>query len=153
MGARGGWAPKPWASFSTRTTYLRVPTVDWAAVKLGSKTEFRQAGGKEITQLWNVTTPTPVVAYTVRSGDRYEKTLMVLERTWREPLGAITPDSLAAEGYPDMAHFRRYWMSRTHRRFTPLTNVQVYSVRPWRDTDMAELGAALLSKLYKEHLP
>lgn len=153
MGAQGGWAPKPWSSYSARTVFLRVPTVDWAAVKVGSKTEFRAAGGKEITQLWNIKVPTPVVAYTVRSGGVYDKALMVLEATWREPLGAISPESIQREGYPDMAHFRRYWMSRTHRRFTPLTSVQVYRVRAWQNGDLTALGEALLQRLYQEHLP
>lgn len=152
MGAQGGWAPKPWTSYSARTTFLRVPPVDWAGVKVGSKTEFR-ATGKHVTQLWNVQCPTPVVAWTLKPGDQYDKKLMVLEATWTEPLGAISPESIAREGFPDLAHFRRYWMARHHERFRPLTSVQVYRVRRWESFDLTAMGEALLKRLYQEHLP
>ncbi len=123
--------------------------MDWAAVKVGSKTEFRVAGRASLAQ--NVYCPTPVVAYTVRAGV-HESKLMVLTAVWREPLGSITQESLAAEGFPDFAHFRRYWMQRTHRRFTPLTNVVAYRVRDWVGDDQPVLGSMILSRLYRDHL-
>ncbi len=77
---------------------------------------------------------------------------MVLTAIWREPLAAISEESLAREGFPDMAHFRRYWMSRTHRRFTPLTSVMVYRLAPFSEQAMTELGATMLRTLYRDHL-
>lgn len=124
--------------------------MDWAAVKIGAKAEFRVAGRASLAQ--NVYTPTPVVAYTVRSGGAYDSKLMVLQAVWREPLGSISRESLEAEGFTDFAHFRRYWMERTHRRFTPLTTVIVYSLRHWVESDLTTLGAALLRRLYRDHL-
>lgn len=149
-GTRG---PKPWTQYGTRTTFLRVPSVDWNAVKRGLKSEFRMSG-RAVTQVWNLTCPTPVVAYTVNSrGEHQDPLLMVLERTWREPLGAISAESLEREGFPDMAHFRRYWMARQKSRFKPLLEVQVYRVRPFKPEDREPLGLALLDKLYGEHMP
>jgi hypothetical protein len=144
-------SPKPWRQFETRTTFLRVPADDWAAVKIGSKTEFR-AAGHSVTQLWNVACPTPVVGWTARRNERYESVMLVLEATWQEMVGSITPESLQREGFPSMAHFRRYWMSRTKRRFRPLQKVQVYRVRPMTTEDEVSMGLQLFRKLYSEHL-
>lgn len=107
------------------------------------------AGTASLAQ--NVYTPTPVVAYTIQRG-RHESKLMVLMAAWREPLGSIGEESLAAEGFPDFAHFRRYWMARTHRRFTPLTSVMAYRLREWTDADATILGATMLRRLYRDHL-
>lgn len=145
-------SPKPWRQFEVRTTFLRVPAEDWALVKQGRKTEFRAAGGA-VTQLWNVKCPTPVVGYMVRrTVQTYESGMFVLEATWQEPVGAISPESLAREGFPDMAHFRRYWMQRTKRRFRPLQHVQVYQLHPMMPDEQTTMGLQLLRKLYGEHL-
>lgn len=77
---------------------------------------------------------------------------MVLEATRREALGAISPASLEAEGFPSVAHFRRYWMARTKRRFRPNDICSVYRVRPWRDSDREVMGMTLLDRLYGEFL-
>lgn len=144
-------APKPWRQFETRTTFLRVPGEDWLAVKQGRKTEFR-ASGHYASQLWNVETPTAVVAYTMKRIGGYDKLLMVLEATWTEPVGGISDESLAAEGFPDFAHFRRYWMSRSKARFRPNQTVHVYRVRPMVGGDHVTIGLQLFRKLYREHI-
>lgn len=77
---------------------------------------------------------------------------MVLEETWREPLGAITAESLEREGFPDMAHFRRYWMQREKRRFALTRMVQVFRVRPVRAGDEEAMGLALIERLYGDWL-
>lgn len=143
-------APKPWSQYEARTTFLRVPAADWPKVKQGIKTEFR-ATGRGITQLWNVKTPTPVVGYAHYAG-RWDSRLLVLEDTRQETLGAISPESLEREGFESMAHFRRYWMGRTHRRFPPMARVQVYQVRVFTADDTVVLGSAMLQRLYGEHL-
>lgn len=149
MSERG---PKPWRQHHLRTIFLRVPSEDWAAVKIGAKTEFRAAGG-HATQLWQVKPPTPVVGYRVTNGRTdHESCMLVLEATWQEPLAAISEESLRREGFPDMAHFRRYWMGRTKKRFRPLAKVMVYRVRPFRYEDVTDLGGLLLRHLYEEHL-
>jgi hypothetical protein len=143
-------APKPWRQFEARTTFLRVPSADWPKVKQGVKTEFR-ATGRAITQLWNVKTPTPVVGYAHYAGT-WDSRLMLLEATWQETLGAISPESLEREDFPTLAHFRRYWMERTHRRFPPMAKVHCYRLRPMKDEDMAPAGLAMFRRLYGEHL-
>lgn len=79
----------------TRTVFVRVPRAGWAAVVCGTKREFRAACGNH-SALWSVQTPTPAVAYAVSDIGLYDSALIVLEAVWREPLGAISPESLAA---------------------------------------------------------
>lgn len=143
-------SPEPWSQYEARTTFLRVPAFDWLNVKNGIKTEFR-ASGRGVTQLWNVTCPMPVVAYTVtRRG--HDRRLMVLEETRQETLIAISQESLEREGFDTLEEFRRYWTIKTKRKFTPTRKVQVYRVRRWRSADMDEMGRRLLDRLYGEHL-
>lgn len=152
MSRRTSSSPKPWPQFEVRTTFLRVPVLDWAAVKHGYKTEFR-ATGRAVTQPWNLQLPTPVVGYKVSNQrDDHESTMLVLEESWTEPLLAISPESIRREGFADMTGFRNYWMQRTKRRFRPLTEVRVYRVRPFADDDVVAMGNQLLTKLYGEHL-
>lgn len=142
--------PKPFTQRRVATAFLRVPRQDWAAVKIGAKTEFRREGGAHAATR-NLKLPTPVVAYTeTAAGHEYK--VMVLEETWREPLGAISEESLQREGHPSVAHFRRYFMARTKHRFRPLSPVQVFRLRPLRDGDHEELGRALFTRVYGEFL-
>lgn len=140
-------APQPYQSRRASTVFLRAPGGDWVAIKRGFKREFRLTG----SALLNLQCPTPVVVYTTRNGG-YEETLMVLESARREQLGAISPDSLQAEGFASVAHFRRYWMSRTNKRFRPLDTCSVYRVRPWTDSDTELMGRTLLERLYGDFL-
>lgn len=154
MGADGSRGPKPFTQFRASTTFLRVPLADWPAVRRGLKTEFRAiAGPNKTPKLWQVDPPTAVVGYTVSGGGTHEAALMVLEAMWQEPLGAISEDSLAAEGMKSLAEFRRYWMKREGRRFEPARVVYVYRVRPWLEGDADILGARLLRRLYGDFLP
>lgn len=154
MAADGSHGPKPYEQIRCSTTFLRVPTMDWPAVKRGIKREFRASFGKNKTpKLFQVKAPTPVVAYSINSRNEYDARLMVMEDIWTEPLGAISPDSLAAEGFRDLGEFRRYWMEREGRRFTPSRTVFAYRVRPWQPGDEELMGRALLERLYGAFLP
>jgi hypothetical protein len=75
------------------------------------------------------------------------------EDVWREPLGAISPASLAAEGFASIREFRQHWMDREHRRFPPLRMTTVYRLRPWLADDARESADALLHRLYGDFLP
>lgn len=77
---------------------------------------------------------------------------MVMEDKWLEPLGAISPESLEAEGFSSLAEFRRYWMQREQRRFMPTRMVTVYRVRPWQPSDEADFGRMLLRRLYGKQM-
>lgn len=143
---------RPYRQATARTVFLRVPIAEWPKVRAGVKREFRASGGHQ-TQVWNLATPCAVVAYAVRHTGSHEARLMVLERTWREKLGAISPESLAAEGCRTLAEFKRAWAKREKRRFPPLREVQVYRVRPINlDDDVPELGAALFKRLYGDFM-
>jgi hypothetical protein len=119
MGSGGSHGPKPYQRRKTSTLFLRVPVAEWGAVKRGSKREFRSAPGAQVQWLGNaeVEPPMPVVAYSVDRQGRHDARLMVLENMWREPLGAIRPESLAAEGCRDLAEFRRRWVLTHRKRF------------------------------------
>lgn len=149
--ARG---PKPYRKRQLSTLFLRVPAIDWPMVKRGYKTEFRASSGPDKSQFWNVGLPAPVVAYTLDSRGEYDCQLMVLERCWLEPLGAISAESLTREGFTSLAEYRRYWMRREHKRFQPTRQTLVYRVRPWGGTDDEESFAALLlGRLYGDFIP
>lgn len=150
-----GPATRPYAQARLSTLFLRVPATDWASVLGGYKREFR-VRGDGISRLNRAKTPTPVVAYAVAGPPtarvHYGPALMVLEGTYRQPVGAISPESIEAEGFTDIAGFRRYWMQRTQRPFRPLDEVHVYRVRPWYQLDRDDMGHLLLERLYGEYL-
>lgn len=152
MGADGSHGPKPWVQRQARTAFLRVPNADWINVTRGVKREFR-AGSGACSALWSVEPPMPVVAYRVHKVHGYEAKLMILVRKWQEPLGAISAASLEAEGFESLAEFRRYWMGREKRRFTPTRMVMAYRVRPWEPEDKADMAELLLYRLYEDFLP
>lgn len=150
MTANGSRGPRPFRQRQARTIFLRVPADDWIAVKRGVKSEFRGSQGAS-SAFFNTEPPTPVVTYRVRRGE-YESLLMVLEAFWQEPLGAISEESLAREGFASFAEFRRYWIGRERKRFVPTRNVWVYRVRPWTDADFEPLAARLMGRLYGDFL-
>ena len=143
--------PRPLRQHQAKTVFLRVPTAVWGLVSSGKIREFRAAVGNA-PQLWNVPLPTLVAAYRKqRAAAQYDYRLLLLEGVRREALGTITAEGLAAAGYegPDaFARFRREWMIHEKRRFEPLRVVFVYTVRPIRDGDLADAGAALVDHLY-----
>jgi hypothetical protein len=143
----GTHGPRPFQQRQARTLFLRVPYADWVAVTRGAKTEFRASSGA-VSKLWSVDPPTAVVGYRQHPAHGYDHELMVLEKCWVEPLGAISPEGLEREGFASLAEFRRYWMNREHRRFTPTRKVTVYRVRPWRDGDWEMLSDRLMDLLY-----
>lgn len=150
MAADGSDGPKPYTQRRASTVFLRVPAAEWPYVSRGQKTEFRAASG-QVSGLKFVEPPTPVVAYRERRG-QYESKLMVLEARWQEPLGAITPESLAREGFESIGDFRRHWMRRERRRFTPLRHVTVYRVRLWNPGDEQHFAEKLFRHLYDSWL-
>jgi hypothetical protein len=153
MAADGSRGPRPWAKRTVSTTFLRVPIADWPAVKRGLKTEFRASPGRNsVPQLHDLPTPSPVVAYAIRRG-RHDGRLMVLEELWSEPLGAISPESLAREGFGSLAEFRAYWLRREHVRFRPTRQVMCFRVRPLREGDIEDFAQRAFEHLYAEHLP
>ncbi|MEA2497109.1 MAG: hypothetical protein QOJ29_5020 [Thermoleophilaceae bacterium] len=149
MASRG---PAPFTQHKLSTLFIRVAWHEWPAVRKGAKREFRMAGTNPGHA--NVQTPTPAVLYAVNPRTRaYDARLMILEECRREPLGSISPESIKAEGFEDLAGFRRNWVLTRKRRFMPLRPVNVYVVAPWRPSmDEVWAGSALLNFLYGEWL-
>lgn len=136
--------PTPGPQFEIRTAYLAVPELEWAAIKHGGKTEFRAYWQhRPLMAAGDLEPPYPVILHA-----RGQTMLRVLEETWREALGGISSESLRREGFPDFAHFRRYWMERTSKKFPPLTEVQCFRVRAIADEDAAMFGRKFMDHLY-----
>lgn len=149
-----GKGPKPYRQSRVSTTFVRVPREDWSLVKRGHKTEFRSSIGGDVAQFWGIQPPMPVIAWTWSKIRGYDHKLMVLEAAWREPVGAISAESLEREGYDSYEEFRRYYMHRERRHFTPTREVQVFRLRQWEhSTDFSAFGEAILLKLYGDFLP
>lgn len=153
MAADGSRGPRPFVQRRVSTTFLRVPIVDWPAVKRGYKTEFRANVGKNaVPKLFTVLTPAPVIAYAIRNG-RHDAQLMWLEEAWQEPLGAISAASLEREGFTSLAEFRTYWIKREKKRFTPTRKVFAYRVRAFNpDDDVDDAASRIFEHLYGEFL-
>lgn len=146
MGSSGA-GPRPYTQRQARTIFLRVPYEEWGVIATGKKTEFR-ASPRSCSQLWSVEPPTTVVAWAMFPSTGYRQQLMVLEETWREPLGSARPESLQREGHPTFAHFRRYWMKREKTAFRPTREISVYRIRPLTPGDEHEQAMALFDRLY-----
>jgi hypothetical protein len=146
MAADGSRGPRPYTQHRMSTLFLRVPDREWAAVSRGYKTEFR-AGGRDPSQLWQVPTPIPVVAYRIHHG-RYDAQLMLLERVWQERLIEIGPESLQREGHESFASFRKAWIARERQRFRPEKKVFVYRIRPITQADVDASAVRMFNHLY-----
>ena len=90
----------------------------------------------------------PCLAHRIHGSGDYDAEPMVLEAVWREPLMAISAESLAAEGFASFDEFRRAWMIAERRRFRRLDLITASRVRPWTPGDTAEMGDMLLRRLY-----
>lgn len=146
---------RPFKQRRASTIFLRVPTQDWPFVISGQRREFRASSGNA-PQLWHVKLPTFCVCYRKRraTGD-YEWRLMVLEGVRQEKLGAITDEGLVLAGYSGprneaFARWRRDWMIREKRKFTPMRQFHVYSVRRSVPGDKEAMAAELLDHLFGE---
>lgn len=133
------------------TTFLRLPRVDWARVLTGEKSEVRAAGRHALHHNRLTKLPMPVVGYSFQHyRHQAESALLVVERAWSEPLGAISPESLRAEGFDSYRDFRLYWKNR-HQSvgYRPQSIVQVVQLRPWdRAEDPERFGRVLLEHLF-----
>lgn len=157
MGSRGGSGPNGLQQRQVSTLFLRVPSIDFPAVRLGLKTEFRTMPHEGSNIVRNRNYPTPVVAYATSSGALRELAhkLMVLEQHRFEPLFAITEDmeALSREQQPSYDHFRRYWRARQKGVYRPMQRVHVWRVRPFRlESDYEQMGVGLLERLYGDFL-
>lgn len=129
-----------------------VPRVDWAAVLGGAKTEFRHYGGTTMAvnrgSEWEL--PEPVVLYCPNDlTGEIDTALATLEAAWMEPMGAISDESLANEGFSDIGEFRRYIDERFPRAgFRPMARCRCYRVHPLTADEKVEFREKLWQRLY-----
>jgi hypothetical protein len=139
-----------------RNTRIHLPRVDYSDISVGAKREYRNYGYRRFDGL---SFPAPAVGYCARDWwtptslrDGIDTCLLTIEDSWVEPLGAISPESLANEGFTDIADFRRYFTERYPRGgFRALANVVVYRVHPMTVEEAAEFAAAHWSKMYGQY--
>lgn len=136
------------------TQFIRVPRTDWAAICAGTKTELRQWGRHAIVHT-RLDPPQPIVGYSFQlHRSDADARLLVCDGAWSEPLGAISAESLRAEGYETVREFRRYWIERHGRKrpegggWRPLSRVQVLQLRPFTDEDRDTFAEMLLERIY-----
>jgi hypothetical protein len=136
---------------------VRVSNGEWPRVISGAATEFRAAA--TVPARARQPLPTPAIIFRRRrEGAADEERLVLLREKRVEALGAITPEGLAAAGFPGerdvaFAQFRRDWILRERKRFDPLREVVVYTVEPFKPEHVAESGASLIRHLYGAWLP
>lgn len=140
--------PRP-ASY-VRNFPVYVDPVDWADVTSGRKSELRKYGQSKPLPGRERKFPAACVFYTERSVGEIQTALGVVEDQWNEPLGAISPESLAREGFPDdLPGFRRYFAARYPRGgFRPLAGVVVQVIRPMNDDDATRTMLETWEHLY-----
>lgn len=144
---------RPWTCYRASTPFLRIPRVDWPKVIAGEKTELR-AAGRNALNADRLNPPIPVVGYTMWEHKPPTSRLLVLEQAHTEPLGAISPEALAREGFATIKEFKHYWrLYRTREAYKPLTKVWVYRIRPFTPDDVDEFGRRLFDHIYGEHAP
>lgn len=129
--------------------HLQIPVADFGRIAAGRKLELRHAGGRLRPE--HVTCPQPIVGWAVRGGET-KRALLVLEECWTEPLGAISPPSLEAEGFANLQEFRLYWRQRTGK-FRPLDTVVCYRLRPFAEDDLSGLWLDIFERLFGEVAP
>lgn len=145
--------PKPREARHLYTIFMPVPIDLWVDVTRGHKTEFRSERSLGRHRPLHLILPTPVAAYRVK-GHEWSFELMVLEAHYREPLGAISAESLEREGFSSVSEFRADWMRRTGvEHFPNASLIYVYQVRRWDEVrDPEFFGYRLLEHLYGEFL-
>lgn len=123
---------------------VMIPDTDWAKVICGEKRMFRSYSRRVTPPIL----PTAFIGYRFRIDDSLDTKVMWLEGTWQEPLGSITAEDLADEGFASLAEFRRYITERYPKGgYRPLATVQVYRVRPITDEDLDEFGRRLVREM------
>jgi hypothetical protein len=118
---------------------IRVPSQDWARVVTGDKGMFRTyaQGRKPLGDVVPAGTPCPhpCLLYSQRGAEkRLVLAPAVLRAFRREPLGAISKEDLAAEGFKSMWKFRYYWTTRYKKLgWRPWDEITVLEVTPMTD--------------------
>lgn len=139
------------------TTYLRVPRDEHARLSHGDKREVR------VKYLVNGRTdefgfPLPLVIWSPGTIGPLKVALVVCEERWREPVGAISTESLRNEGYDcrcgercncgALDRFRRYWKNIRGYRWDPRQPTWVYRLRPWDDSDRRRFAERIIEHLW-----
>lgn len=127
---------------------LSIPDVDWHDVRAGTKTELRYYERYASRQL---AADIPVVG--VRRGDKSRTMLLTIEDVFKEPLGVISPESLAREGFDNLGDFRRYWIGRHGGRnegYRPLDLVYVIQLHPMTAEDEERFRERIWQTLFGE---
>lgn len=123
--------------------YVGIPRGDWGPVRQGVQTEFRKRANYAPRDV-----PRPIVGYTTIAGHKHHQ-MFVLTESWKEPLGAISEESLRRNNCESMREFRRQWPQRNrYRGFPPNLIVVVYRLRLWQPGDERDFSESIFHDLY-----
>lgn len=113
---------------------LAIHRIDWSRVRCFEKRVWRTYRLCTVQAL-----PRPVVLYSYHPHlPRVDTVVALLTESWREPLGAISDEDVAEEGFDSRVEFKRYFAERYPKMgFRPLTDVQVFRVEPLTDEMIA----------------
>lgn len=149
--------PSQKASRSITSAYRHSPAyvsrVDWLDVISGRKTEYRLIvpGGPGQPPLQPPKYPGPLIIYTEHAAipGELETALVTIEGKWSEPVGAITEESLAREGFASMSDYRRYMAARYPTLgYAPRMRCMVRRVHPMTDEERGEFQQWIWDKLF-----
>lgn len=125
---------------------LRVVTGDYARIRAGEKREYRTYK----LRIHQLREGECAIVY-ASAGPRkpLRTSLVVVEASYVEPLGAISPESVSLEGFTTFREFRTYFRERERvKGFRQLDRVQVVRFRPFHEHEKSALSEALFDDLY-----
>lgn len=139
---------------------IRVPPIDWEQVAGGAKSMFRCYSDNPTKREdpivpAGMVLPRPVVAFTQRNDRSRSRSaaVMVLEQHRMEPLGSISAEDVAAEGFEFLGQFRWYWKRRhVNLGWRPWDMINVMVMRPPTAADWQWCGEWAMGQLYGEWL-
>jgi hypothetical protein len=139
---------------------VKVPRGDWVKVLIGTKRMYRSYSdswhGRHLPLIpEGEQYPRPAVIYSRPPATTLRDVALAVILGFRqEPLGAISPEDLATEGFPTLNHFKRYWKARYRRwGYRPRDTISVVQLRPWTPEDNELQAQWLLQHLFGEWLP
>lgn len=128
-----------------------VPIVgrEFPAVMAGIKREMRWPTVAPVMHHGYRYLPHPAIAFTRATsiGGPRRVGLVVLERVWQEPLDAISPASLEAEGFADIKEFRAYWRYRYKKRYDRYKPTWCFRFHPYDPDEEPSWQAEIYERL------
>jgi len=124
---------------------LWVHRTDFAGLRCGERPVFRSYKVRPIRDL-----PRPVIVCSAHPATgRVDTALSLLVDQWVHPLGTISDEEVAEEGFASRGEYKRYFAERYPRwGWRPLENVMAFRLRPLTDDDRQAWLDRVWERLY-----